>query len=187
MNSELREIFSIPADVTIKPGELHIIKPNAEKQTVKTILGSCISIIFYHPQTRASGVSHALLPSDLYNYVCERCKVCCKRTKDHSSFKYVSCAIYHLYTQFEVMRIPHSEIVVKIFGGANVFTSANIDVGSKNIQKTNEILEELKLTVTSSDTGGEVGRMISFSSEDGNVVVRKYKSKSKKHQKRKNA
>lgn len=172
VNYNIKNEFAKFADVTLLPGQVYIVKRYSTPQIIKMVLGSCVSIIFYHKETRAAAISHALLPSIGIEGACDHCILRCSRNKTAGSFRHVSCAVKYMYEQFRVMGIPNSEIIVKVVGGAHVLSSLSVDVGAKNLEKVHEELKDLNLSISSEDIGGTAGRMISFNTENGEVIIR---------------
>lgn len=168
---ELREQFSQKADFILKPGELYF---TSKEEIIKTLLGSCITVTFYHSPTKLSGISHSLLPSNKFTcYSCKHCVVNCKRKKDENPYKYVSNAIAHMYKVFRLKGVPHDEIRVKLFGGAKLIHNFKSNIGQENIQKAHETIEQLDLVIDKEDTGGQYGRLLNFYSSSGTVIIRK--------------
>ncbi len=67
------------------------------------------------------------------------------------------------------------ELNVKLFGGADVLPmSGRVEsVGSKNCAVALRILEEERLVLSRADLGGTRGRVIYFSSQTGEVLLRR--------------
>ena len=67
-------------------------------------------------------------------------------------------------------------ITAKIAGGSQMFNfNSNSDilkVGQRNILATKKKLQELKVPIIGDDTGGNYGRTIELSAEDGSLLIR---------------
>lgn len=53
-------------EVALNPGDFHFHRPvpgATPPARLTTLLGSCVSIILWHPELRLAGMSHAVLPS----------------------------------------------------------------------------------------------------------------------------
>ena len=48
------------ADVTLQPGQTHV---GAGATRIHTVLGSCVSIVLWHPALRVGAMSHFMLPT----------------------------------------------------------------------------------------------------------------------------
>ena len=168
--------------VNLKPGDLFIAE---EPMVIKTLLGSCVSVVMHNSRTKVSTISHAQLPSDRSKAECPaNCPVQCFRdSPSENMFKYVTHSSKYMLKRLETMGIKRNEIEVKLFGGANVLNVGREKktVGTENIEKAHEILKSLNLRVKGEDTGGKQGRTIYLVSKTGDVYVRKHvKSSSKK-------
>lgn len=147
--------------IYLRPGEIHA----AEKPTlVRTILGSCISAIFFNRRNRIGAMCHALLPSG-------DCHA--------EGFRYLDCAMYWMVGWFNERGIPMRDVEVKLFGGADVLcpddTCDRVEtIGSKNIQKAMEIVERERLKLIARDLGGRRGRKVSFFTHTGRILVERH-------------
>lgn len=166
--------------VNLIPGDLFIAE---EPMVIKTLLGSCISVVMHNSRTKISAISHAQLPSDRSDEKCPvNCPVQCFRdAPDENLFKYVTHSTKYMLKRFESLGITRDEIDVKLFGGANVINvSPTIKtIGSTNIEKAHEIFKILNIRIKGEDTGGKQGRTIYLISNNGDVYVRKHEKTSK--------
>lgn len=161
-------------DLNLKPGELFIAQ---KPMIIKTLLGSCLSVVMHNRRTKISTISHAQLPTDKN---CEQCSAdcpvkCLQNAPDDNMFKYVTHSSKYMLKKLENMGIMREEIDVKLFGGANVLDMISGDtrtVGTANIEKARELVKILNLKVTAEDTGGNRGRTIYLVSHKGDVFVR---------------
>lgn len=145
--------------IYLKPGELVIMD---EPMIVTTVLGSCISVTMFHPQTGTAAICHAMMPSG-YGSV---------------SFKYVDASIHHMVKWFVHRKIQMGKIQVKLFGGADMFKSddsfsRNISIGRQNISVATCCLKGYGLVPAVSDVGGMKGRKLVFRSDTGIVFLKK--------------
>lgn len=161
-------------DMNLAAGEIIITnKPGV----IKTVLGSCTSLVLYHAKTKTIAISHAQLPNENFETHChEDCPVKCNR-HSQNRFKYVTCSTRHMLSRFEELGIKKNEITVKLFGGANVigeYTRDNVTIGEKNISALLSMLKEYGLRATKKDLGGKLGRTLYLKTETGDVFVRKH-------------
>ena len=157
------------------PGDLYIAW---QPMLIKTILGSCVSMVFFSRKRQVSAISHAQLPSRRYmGGACTgACPVPCTNDEglnDH--FRYVSCSTEHILAQFKARGIPARDIDVKLFGGANVLAqdSPNMTVGERNLAVAYQLIEKHGLRLVGQDTGGQTGRTLFLSSGTGEVWIYK--------------
>lgn len=127
-------------------------------------LGSCLGITFYDPVTKLGGMAHAMLP-DIE-----------KARSRSNKYRFVNSCINELLQEFEKRGCPRNRVVVKLFGGAHMFSFINADsvlnVGQKNIEMALALLKELGLKIAGQEVGGNFGRTIEFNLESGKVLVK---------------
>ncbi len=145
--------------IYLKPGELVIAE---EPVMVKSVLGSCIAVTMFHPATRVAAICHGMLPNG----------------GKSDSFKYVDSSICYMMRYFDFLKISRNEIEAKLFGGSDMFTSAqpsvrNLTVGWQNISVATRCLKENGLALAASDVGGKRGRKLIFKSDTGDVYIKK--------------
>ena len=143
--------------VYLKPGEIFI---GAKPTAVTTILGSCVSVVFFNRRRQLGAICHALLPSG---------------TKEDGS-KYVDYSIRLILDEYKKHGINLREIEVKLFGGSDMFSfpspSYCMTVGQQNIQKALEVIRAEGLNLVASDVGGKRSRKIVFYVHSGEVLLK---------------
>ena len=157
--------------INLLPGELVIVK-NGE--TVWTVLGSCIAVIFYNKRLNISAVCHAQLPSKTFEAHCsESCISPCGQD-EMDDFKYVSCSIKYMLTSFQKLGIRNNEIDVRLYGGSNMLGlgSEKPRIGEKNIAVAKQLIKENDLTISSEDIRGYSSRAITHYSDLGMTKVK---------------
>ncbi|MDD5347192.1 MAG: chemotaxis protein CheD [Candidatus Omnitrophica bacterium] len=127
-------------------------------------LGSCLGITLYDPVMKIGGMAHPMLPD-----------ITKARVKSNPS-RFVNSAITSLLGELDKKGCLRSHLVVKMFGGAHMFSFINTDsalnVGQKNIEMALTMFKELNLKIAGQEVGGTFGRTISLNLEDGKVLVR---------------
>lgn len=154
-------------DIFLNPGDLYFGGPNVR---VRTLLGSCVSIVLWHPKLHIGGMCHYLLVT--------------KGDKNSAVLpqgKYGEDAFQFLLTSVKSHHAPISEYEAKVFGGSNMFSKNEktlIDpmnesnsklVGVRNIEFANEILKKHSIKIVSENTGGVTHRKVFFTIWDGEV------------------
>ncbi|MBA3014127.1 MAG: chemotaxis protein CheD [Proteobacteria bacterium] len=142
----------------LKPGEIAFL---SKPTIVTTILGSCVAIILYDPQSCLGAICHAVFP----------------QSAGEQDLKYVDQALSRMLVYFDRRAIKHSQIVTKLFGGADMFCKGNHGVGNKNVDAALRRIEEAGLCLTASDVGGGQGRKLLFKSYTGEVFLKKFHAK----------
>lgn len=129
---------------------------------LRTILGSCIGICIYDPQTRVGGLSHIMLPSSKKNSINPR--------------KYADTAIPILLSEMMDAGALRDSMIAKIIGGAAMFKHSENsfmgDIGRNNIATVQQILSESSIRIVSDDLGGDYGRTIDFYLETGEIKIK---------------
>lgn len=154
-------------DIFLNPGELYFGGPNIR---VRTLLGSCVSIILWHPKLHVGGMCHYLLASRGE-----------KKITPGLEGKYGEDAFDILLNLSKSHFAPINEYVAKIFGGSNMFSKTEKSimeasfvsnsklVGSRNIEFAKEILNKNSIKLLSENTGGISPRKVFFTIWDGEV------------------
>jgi chemotaxis protein CheD len=153
--------------VYLKAGEMLFFK---EPSVVMTVLGSCLTVTMFRPRSGFAAISHALLPR------CPKrrhCDVSCGQEA-----RYVECVVPSMVRQFIEAGGGLREIEVKLFGGADMFSSragggASLSIGKQNIEAAVEAIQKMGLRVVVGDVGGMRGRKIFFNTETGEVLLKR--------------
>ena len=153
LNSELPIVY-------LQAGEAHLTRSPA---ILRTVLGSCVGVTFWCARLGAGALCHAVLPRRPDARVVD-------------SYRYVDSSIRCLVSQFEELGARRQELVVKVFGGADVLpvgasAAFRQTVGWQNCRAAIEVLESEGLAVTASDLGGTQGRAIRFYTGSGVVLL----------------
>ncbi|EKJ84905.1 chemotaxis protein CheD [Leptospira meyeri] len=153
-------------DRFLNPGEIFFGGPDFR---VRTLLGSCVSIVLWHPDKHIGGMCHYLLPSPTDHHL--------ERTH-----KYGTDAILFFLTEIKKHQSKPNEFFAKIFGGSNMFLheekeilkdNSASNVGARNAEFAKKVLKENEIKIISEDTGGTLSRKIYFTVWDGEVWVEK--------------
>lgn len=161
----MKKLFeSHTRNIYLKPGEVVVAH---EPTLVSTVLGSCIAVTMFSYSRGVAAICHAMLPDNA------------GREED---LRYVDTALRHIFRQFNRYGAV-SDLEVKLFGGARVLNvgeteSSAKSVGEQNVTRAVDILDAMGLSITSSDTGGVVGRKLFFCTRSGDVYLRRMKHKS---------
>jgi len=132
----------------VYPGQLMACQESAR---IKTILGSCVSVVFWDRSTQIGGLCHYLLPEPTPGAV--------------PSARYGSFAIPELLQRMLDLGAKREHIQAKIFGGGNVVNHLNRldgNIGDRNIEEAHMQLKTLKIPVLEENTGGKKGRFIAL-------------------------
>lgn len=158
-----------PEEIFLHPGEYHF----GEGLTrIWTVLGSCVSLTFWHPQRLIGGMCHIMLP---------RRTGSAQGEPPVMDGRYADEALNLLFRSMAEQGSWPNEFVVKLFGGGNMFPQyppVNGYVGDKNVETVLLLLQQYGLSCAVSHTGGAGHRKIMFDVWSGNVWVKQADSTS---------
>lgn len=166
----MEDVTSNKCKVRLDPGELCLLPRPSE---VETILGSCVSVVLFHPNSGLGAMSHGKFPERQ----CQQPNCGLKICRDMGN--YVSCSLLFMLSYYTHQGVPYRELEVKLFGGAMMFTSPGQSdssigaIGKRNIEVAMEIIRTRHLRLVSSDIGGPWGRRIIFNTEAGEVKLQR--------------
>ncbi|MBF0419256.1 MAG: chemotaxis protein CheD [Magnetococcales bacterium] len=160
-----------PASVYLEPGELFV---GTRPTEVCTVLGSCVSLVLYHPQTKLSAMGHGKLPSRSCSHGSANGVKVCRMMGD-----FVSCSTHFMLSWFHQMGIPSKELEAKLFGGAMMFNlpgkeeASTVAIGKRNVETAMDMIRKERLHLVASDVGGPWGRKIFFHTGSGEVKLQR--------------
>lgn len=142
--------------INIVQGEYAVSKnPDA---LISTLLGSCISVCLYQPSKGIGGMNHFLLPG-------ERTGAKLGLGERHGAYL-MELLINGLLKQ----GVAKSELLAKVFGGAQTVAFLGDDIGERNISFARQFLKEEQIPIISESVGGKLGRRIQFWPATGKVM-----------------
>lgn len=131
-----------------------------------TVLGSCVSVTFFHPGRKVGGMFHAMLPEHSLR-------------KNQRPCLFADLAVATMVERFRARGMRAADLVVKFFGGANTMQANHpeamremLDVGRKNVDQARAALTAHGLSPVVEDVLGCHGRKLFFSTETGEVWLR---------------
>lgn len=149
-------------EIRVGIGDYKIAKSPDKLMTIG--LGSCIGIALIDNKRECAALIHILLPDST-------------RFKEITNpIKYADIAIPRVVDELIKFGSEKKNIVAKIAGGAAMFkfTSVNIggDIGYQNAKKVKEVLAQMGIEVKGEATGGNKGRSMFVTPQDGRVSIR---------------
>lgn len=148
-------------EIFLQPGELYF----GDRATrIRTVLGSCVSLVFWHPKMLVGGMCHFMLPMR-------------KREIDAClDGRYADEAIELALKQIRGFNTHPSDYKVKMFGGGNMFPALAREqtghVGSKNVLAARELVRRHGFDCVSEHVEGVGHRTLFFDVWSGVVSVR---------------
>lgn len=151
----------------LHPGQLIITK---DRVPIVTILGSCVAVTIYSPETGLSGIFHAMLPEHRIKK-----QVIAGHPPVSPDPEYVDFAFYYLKHRFSESGISLRNTKLMLFGGSDVLRTVSSPrgetVGRQNILMAKKIFEKEMIKLSCEDTGGTNGRKIVYMPHEGKVYV----------------
>jgi len=147
--------------IYLHPGSLWA---EASPGVITTVLGSCVSVCLWDPQTALGGINHFILP----------------RGGSGSSARFGNSALPLLLDRVLELGAHRETLLACVFGGASVMTGDDHDpaagvptLGSRNVAEAFDFLERNELAVLRHDVEGRQGRKLTFRTADGTTLIRK--------------
>ena len=152
---------ALAREILLQPGDYAFA---GERDTIRTLLGSCVAVTFWHPGRRLGAMCHYLLA---------------RRFTPKATLldpKYAEDVIPAIRSRFRQRGLDPTEFEVRMFGGSNMFPDLCLDeclnVGARNAHEGKQILEACDFRILSRDLSGTLQRMVVFKVGTGRVFVR---------------
>ncbi|MDU8543594.1 MULTISPECIES: chemoreceptor glutamine deamidase CheD [Pseudomonas syringae group] len=148
-------------EIVLAPGEVVF---ETRPARLRTLLGSCVAITFWHPWRRIGGMCHFMLPGRI-------------RKGQPLDGKYADEALEMLISHALASGTLPEEYQVKLFGGGEMFPAQRHDqqmhnVADRNINAALTLADRHRLKLMAQDLGSTGHRNIIFDLWNGNVWVR---------------
>ncbi len=153
MSTKIREVYLRPGDFCFGEGRLRI----------STLLGSCVSIVLWHPLLAHGGMCHYMLPG--------RNK---PRGNQPLDGKYAEEAMQLFMLELKKRRTVPSQYQVHVYGGGNMFggrAASKMDIGYQNIEMAHRLLGEMGFSVDYDHLGSFGHRKVVFDVWSGEVEL----------------
>lgn len=149
--ADIEEVYLRPGDFCFGEGRLRIT----------TLLGSCVSIVLWHPLLAHGGMCHYMLPSR-------------KQPKDGKALdgKFGDEAMEMFMLELRKRRTIPAQYEVHVYGGGNMFEERGptaMDIGRQNIEMAYQLLEDEGFSLTYDHIGSYGHRKIEFDVWSGEV------------------
>lgn len=148
------------SDIFLLPGEFYFGK---DYKTVKTLLGSCVSITMWNERLKVGGMCHFKLPERL--------------NKDSGKLdgNYGDEALLLFMDGLKKFNLKPAEMTVGVFGAGNMFADIvkedGNSIGMQNVKLAHRCLLKRGFKISHESFGGEISRKIAFEIESGEVKV----------------
>ena len=147
-----------PVSCALSPGEIFFARQPAR---VVAVLGSCVAVALWDPQSGAGGMNHYLLP---------------RWRGGIESAKYGDVANVWLLARFERAGVPVARLRAKIFGGACVVKAMcgrSNRLCDQNVAAAREFLGVHGIEIDEEHVSGTAGLRVTWDTADGTASVRR--------------
>lgn len=154
MPANLIEIF-------LQPGEVYF---GSRDTRIRTLLGSCVAIVMWHPRKLVGGMCHYMLPT--------------RAGTKHKTLdgRYADEAMELLLREIRKAGTLPGDYQVKLFGGGHMFSAhqaaSDEHIGAKNVEMARTLMKRHGFTISAEHLGGEGHRNIFFDIRNGDVWSR---------------
>lgn len=151
-------------EIFLQPGDLYFGDCDTR---IRTVLGSCVSLTFWHPALLVGGMCHYMLPNRSHE----------RRSASAAGLdgRYADEAIAMLTKEIDAVGVPHREYQVKLFGGGNMFPDRSnpvSHVGLKNVATARKLVVKHGFNCVAEHLGGDGHRKVIFDVWSGHVWVK---------------
>lgn len=158
----MTKIASEVIDIFLQPGDVFFGDHN---HRIRTMLGSCVAIAFWHQRLCLGGMCHFMLPTSGS-----------RKQGQLLDGRYADQAVLMLMNEMKKHGTPHTEYKAKIFGGGDMFSTLNmsygLDIGKQNIEAAKKLIEGNGFECIAHHLGGNGHRNVIFNVWNGDVWMR---------------
>jgi chemotaxis protein CheD len=154
-----------PLEIFLQPGEYYFGDRNTR---IRTVLGSCVSMTFWHPRLVLGGMCHYMLPARSGE----------RRYGDRPApdGRYADEAIALLLKEIDAIGASHNEYQVKLFGGGNMFPDTHKNpasqVGMRNVEAARRLANQHGFSYMAEHLGDDGHRSVIFDVWSGDVWIK---------------
>jgi len=137
-------------------GMADLVVVSSPAKLVTLGLGSCIGMVIFDATAKIAGMAHIMLPDSTGSKGSEKIG------------KFADIAVPAVIDEMIKKGASKARMKAKIAGGAQMFALPGtqtdfLAVGSRNVKETTAMLAKMGIPLVASDTGGNKGRTIEFS------------------------
>lgn len=148
-------------EIFLQPGELYF----GDRYTrIRTLLGSCVSLVSWHPELLIGGMCHFMLPTRP------------QPPTGELDGRYGDEAIELMLREARTHGIPPGEFRIQLFGGGNMFPAIGRQkdnhVGKKNVDAAKQLLQAHGLSCHGAHVEGVGHRNLIFDLWSGQVSLK---------------
>ncbi len=145
-NSKITQIVKNMPTHTIIGGEFAVVKDDMNIG-FKTLLGSCVAIMFYDKNLKIKGMNHFLLPAT---------------NNSNEDMKYGLYSVEAMLNEMYKLGCRKENMAAKISGGADIMNigSTSKSIGHRNVEFAHTFCQSEGFRIISDHTRGNDGRVI---------------------------
>ncbi len=131
-------------------------------------LGSCVGVCAYDTISKIGGLAHIMLPDSSLG------------VPPINQAKFADTAIPLLVQELESLGAKLNQIIIKIIGGAEMFSTSSqnvyLGVGERNIIAVEETCRRMNLEISAKSAGGHVGKSVTLDLDTGVIEIKSMSS-----------
>ncbi|WP_431480732.1 chemotaxis protein CheD [Pseudomonas thivervalensis] len=148
-------------EIFLQPGELYF----GDRYTrIRTLLGSCVSMVCWHPKRLIGGMSHFMLPTRPLP------------SANELDGRYGDEAIALMLREASLQGVSLTEFRIQLFGGGDMFPAIGRQkgnqVGKKNVEAAKQLLQAHGLSCSGAHVEGVGHRNLIFDLWSGHVSLK---------------
>jgi chemotaxis protein CheD len=150
---------------TFHVGMADLVVVSAPARLITLGLGSCIGLVIFDPVAKIAGMAHIMLPDSRGAKTAEKVG------------KFADIAVPTVIDEMIKKGASKARMKAKIAGGAQMFALPDaptdfLAVGSRNVKETTAFLAKAGIALVASDTGGNKGRTVEFSTTTWMLTIK---------------
>lgn len=150
---------------TYHVGMADLVVASAPVKLITLGLGSCIGLVIFDPVAKIVGMAHIMLPESRGIQGIEKVG------------KFADTAVPAVIDEMVKKGASKARMKAKIAGGAQMFALPDaptdfLAVGSRNVKETTGMLMKMGIPLVASDTGGNKGRTVEFSTSTWMLTIK---------------
>jgi chemotaxis protein CheD len=152
-------------EVFLSAGDFYFHRPEANPGppvVVRTLLGSCVSIVLWHPERKLGGMCHAVLPT---------------RSQSYGEYDGNHCpgAMQSFLRELRRSETRAADYRAYLLGGARMsfgqFNMQRVSVGDRNVEVCRALLRQAGFSIRAEHVGASGPRRVEFNLASGTVEV----------------
>ncbi len=145
-NSRITQVVKGMKTHTVIGGEFAVVA-DSENIAFKTLLGSCVAIMFYDKEKKIKGMNHFLLPAT---------------ENSNEDMKYGLYSVEAMLNEMYKLGCNKANMAAKISGGADIMNigSSTKSIGHRNVEFAHTFCKSEGFRILSDHTRGNDGRVI---------------------------